>query len=173
MSKLKMAMLLLLATGSLIGMSLPLAWAHVGDGGAGSSARATRADEPRPGGTPAAAQQESGTAREVGTVFFRVVDRSTKQPLPGVTLKVFIDGKAVREHKTDESGRLVIPLPREKFNRVTVTARKGGLAPMKVYLWQSARSLRSLAHTRWRWCAALRSAASFETKRAIPSRAWS
>jgi RNA polymerase sigma factor (sigma-70 family) len=141
MSKLKMATILLLAAGSLIGMALPFAWAHVGDGHAGMLASAARTEEPRPGGTPAEAKQASATAPEVGTVFFRVVDRSTKQPLAGVTLKVFIDGKVVRELTTDESGRLVIPLPREKFNRLWVTARKDGLAPMKVYLWQSAPEL--------------------------------
>ena len=52
------------------------------------------------------AQQESAASRDVGTVFFRVVDRSTKQPLAGVTLKVSIDDKVVSQHVTDESGRI-------------------------------------------------------------------
>ena len=70
-------------------------------------------------------------------MFFRVVDESTRQPLPGVTLKVWIDGKDVRQHVTDESGRILIPLPQASFDRLVVTARMEGMAPMKVYLWRS------------------------------------
>ena len=67
-------------------------------------------------------------------MFFRVVDRETKQPLPGVTLKVWIEGKMARQQVTDESGRMVITVPEKEPERLTVTARRDGLVPMRVYL---------------------------------------
>ena len=134
MSGLRIATPYILTAGSVVGMALPLAWANAGNRDTRVSVSATPTKELRPARAEGGAQEQSATAREVGTVFFRVVDQSAKQPLAGVTLKVFIDSKVVRQHVTDESGRLVIPLPREKFDRLTVTARKDGLAPKKVYL---------------------------------------
>ena len=87
-----------------------------------------------PSGPRAEALQEPPAAREVSTVFFRVVSRETRHLLPGVTLKVLIDGKLVREHVTDESGRIAIPIPAKRFHRLSVTARKDGLAPIRVDL---------------------------------------
>ena len=80
------------------------------------------------------AREQPAPAREVRTAFLRVVDRSTRQPLSGVALTVSIDGKVVEERLTDDSGRIAIPLPAAKFDRLCVAARKDGLAPMKVYL---------------------------------------
>ncbi len=51
-----------------------------------------------------------------------------------MALEVWIDGRVVRRHVTDDTGRLVIPLPRERFQRLAVTAQKRGLAPMRVDL---------------------------------------
>jgi RNA polymerase sigma factor (sigma-70 family) len=135
-SRVKLAILLILAAGSLAGIALPLALARVGNADP-AAARAVRNEGPRPAEAHFGVTQESAAPREVGTVFFRVVDRSTKKPLPGVTLKVSIDGKVVSQHVTDESGRIVIPLPREKIDRLSVAARKDGLAPMKVHLRRS------------------------------------
>ena len=72
--------------------------------------------------------------RDVRSVFFRVVDQQSRQPLPAVTLKVWINGKIAGEHPTDDSGRRVIPVPDPQPDRLTVTARGEGLVPRKVYL---------------------------------------
>src|SRR5262249_2530234 len=53
---------------------------------------------------------------------------------PGVTLKVWINGKLARQHITDESGRMVIPLPEDEPERLIITARGDGWVPMRVYL---------------------------------------
>ena len=70
-------------------------------------------------------EKEPAPARDVGTVFFRVVDQPTKKPISGVLLKVSIDGKVVRELTTDESARMVIPLPATGFERLTTSPRAG------------------------------------------------
>jgi RNA polymerase sigma factor (sigma-70 family) len=132
MSKLKLILLFSLAIGSLAGMALPLALGRVENWG--PPVRSPESDQAR---ARADGPQESGAASEVRTVFFRVIDQSTKQPLSGVKLKVLIDFKVVREHVTDETGRLVIPLPGGKFDYAIVTARKEGLVPMRVYLRRS------------------------------------
>ena len=121
MSKLKLAVVVIVAAGSLAGVALPFARARVGRAGPAVV-------------VPAGEGRNRSTAREVRTVFFRVVDRETKQPLPGVTLKVWIDGKMARQQVTDESGLMVITLPEKEPERLTVTARKNGLVPMRVYL---------------------------------------
>ena len=51
-----------------------------------------------------------------------------------MTVTLSIDFKVVREFVTDPSGRVVIPLPARNFDHATVTARKDGLPPMRVYL---------------------------------------
>ncbi len=145
MSRLMLAVLFVLGAGSVAGISLPFAWARVGNGG--PAAEPMRSGEPLPARSHADAQQDGATAREVGTVFFRVVDRSTKQPLPGVSLTVSINGKVRSQHVTDESGRLVIPLPGGKIDRLSVTARKDGLAPMKVQLRGSGAAEREIPRT--------------------------
>ena len=66
------------------------------------------------------------------------MDKNTKTALSGVRLKVSIDGKMVQQHTTDGSGRLLISLPQSNFNRVFVTARKAGIAPIKVHLWRAS-----------------------------------
>ena len=161
MSRLKLAVLLIVAGGSLAGVALPYTLARIGRAGP-AVAVAGRGR----------GQEAVATSREVRTVFFRVVDRKTKQPIPGVTLKVWIDGKMVRQQVTDESGRMVIPLPEKEPERLTVTA--GGTA------WSRCGSTcgtsprgrpRSPDRTRWRWIAARRSAASSATRRAGRSRA--
>ncbi len=121
MLKLKLAVVVIVAAGSLAGAALPFARARVGRANPVVAAPAGRGQEP-------------ATAREVRTVFFRVVDREAKQPVPGVTLKVWIDGKMARQQVTDESGRMVIALPEKEPERLTITARKDGLVPMRVYL---------------------------------------
>jgi hypothetical protein len=62
------------------------------------------------------------------------VDQKSKLPLPRVILKVWVDGKVTRQLTTDESGRMVIPLPEKEFERMTVTASRDGLVPKRVYL---------------------------------------
>jgi RNA polymerase sigma factor (sigma-70 family) len=128
MSKIKLVVLFILATGSLAGVLLPFTWAQVGKSGP-----AGRSAVPQPGG-PRDEAQEQHVAREVGTVFFHVVDQPTRQPLSGVLLKVWVDGKMTRQLTTDDSGRMVIPLPEKGFERLTVTARRDGLVPVRVYL---------------------------------------
>ena len=110
MSKLKLVIFFVLATGSLAGVRPAV---HPGPGRQ-VRPRPGEAEISRPAGPRAEAQKVAAmtAAREVGTVFFRVVDQKTKQPLSGVTLKVWINGKIAREHITDESGRMVIPLPK-------------------------------------------------------------
>jgi hypothetical protein len=71
---------------------------------------------------------------EVGTVFFRVVDKATKQPLRAVNLRVRINGKVAHEHKTDDMGQFRFRLPNQMIERATVTARRDGFVPMKVFL---------------------------------------
>ena len=67
-------------------------------------------------------------------VFFRVVDRETKQPLPAVKLKVWINGKVESEQATDETGRIVIRLPSEEPESLSVAANRDGFTPINVYL---------------------------------------
>jgi RNA polymerase sigma factor (sigma-70 family) len=161
MFKLKLAFLFVMAAGSLAGLVAPIC-AGVGFAPTTAGVFGVQADDPRPdepeaerskrvdrvgsddvellqrAEPQAEPSKQPVIEREVRTVFFRVVDRSTKQLLAGVTLSTWIDGKVVREQVTDASGRLVIPLPQVKFDHLTVTARKEGLAPMKVHLWRSA-----------------------------------
>ena len=131
MSKIKLVTFIVVATGSLAETLLPFTWAQVGKPGPAGQSQISR-----PAGPQIEAQKEAAipAAREVGTVFFRVIDHQTKQPLSGVILKVWVDGKMTREQITDESGRMVIPLPEKEFERLTITARKDGLVPMRVYL---------------------------------------
>ena len=131
MSKIKLVIFITLATGSLAGVLLPFTRAQVGKSGA-----AGQSDVPRPGNPPVDAQKVPArpAARAVGTVFFRVVDQKSKLPLPRVILKVWVDGKVTRQRTTDESGRMVIPLPEKEFERMTVTASRDGLVPKRVYL---------------------------------------
>jgi hypothetical protein len=153
MFKLKREFLFVMAAGSLAGVVAPIC-ASVGIARPTASVIGAQADDPRRaeaskqldriGGDVvellprAEPSKQPATEREVRTVFFRVVDGSTKQPVAGVTLSASIDGKVVRRQVTDASGRLVIPLPPVRFDNLTVTARKEGLAPMKAYLWRSA-----------------------------------
>jgi hypothetical protein len=131
MSKIKLVIFVILATGSLAGVLLPFTRGQVGKSGP-----AGQNDVPRPANPSVKSQIEPArpAARDVGMVFFRVVDQKSKQPLPGVILNVWVDGKVTLQHITDESGRLVIPLPEKVFERLTITARGDGLVPMRVYL---------------------------------------
>jgi RNA polymerase sigma factor (sigma-70 family) len=133
MSQLKIAIALILAGGALAGLALPPTGAQARKNDAAGQAR----HEP-PATTQAQGQNEPPTDREVGTVFFRVVDKATKQPLPAVSLKVWINGKVDREHITDDSGRFTFRLPEKVPGRFAITARRDGLVPMRV-------SLRSIA----------------------------
>ncbi len=133
MSKMKLVILFLLVVGPVGGLVLPWTWAQVGQAVSQRDGVKTLPDRPR-----AEVQKGSTAAREVGTVFFRVVDQEAKQPLSGVILKVWVDGKIDGQFTTDASGRIVIPMPRKAFNHLTVTARKDGLAPRKIQLRQAA-----------------------------------
>ena len=118
MGQLRFAVLATLLTGACAFWALPLSWAQV-----------------RPLGSPqAAAKNDSAPVREVGMVFFRVVDRETKQPLPAVKLKVWINGKVESEQATDETGRIVIRLPSEEPESLSVAANRDGFTPINVYL---------------------------------------
>jgi RNA polymerase sigma factor (sigma-70 family) len=130
MSRFQLTVILILATGSLAGIALPLIGAGVRHGGPLAE---SRQDSP-PTGRRGDEQEAPTTGRDVRTVFFRVVDRTAKRPLAGVTLKVWVNGKLSREHITDATGRLVIPLPETEPERLTVTARGDGWVPKRVYL---------------------------------------
>jgi len=131
MTKIKLVILVILATGLLTGVLLPFTRARVGKPGPGGRSQISRPADPW---VEAQQKPATATAREVGTVFFHVVDQKTKQPLSGVILKVWVNGKITRQLTTDESGRMVIPLPEKGFERLTITARGNGLVPMRVYL---------------------------------------
>jgi Carboxypeptidase regulatory-like domain len=134
--KLKLAFLFVTAAGTLAGVVAPIC---AGVGNAGPTAVfGVQADDPRRAELQAEPSKQPATERDVRTVFFRVVVGSTRQPVAGVTLSASIDGKVVRQQVTDASGRLVIPLSPVRFDNLTVTARKEGLAPMKAHLWRSA-----------------------------------
>jgi RNA polymerase sigma factor (sigma-70 family) len=120
------------AVGSLAAIALAFAGTRFGH--TGPAAVAARGPASDPPATQDRGQDDDPAARAVGTVFFRVVDRTKKQPLAGVTLKVWLDGRVVRQQVTDETGRMMIALPRERFDRLSVTAHKDGLAPMRVAL---------------------------------------
>ncbi len=131
MSKLKLAIFLCLATGTLAGIAIPISQAQVGKPGP-----AQKPEGPQPTGPQTEVPQEPATAREVGTVFVRVVDQKTKQPLAGVVLKVWVNGKVTRQHTTDDSGRMVLRLPQTEFATLSVTAQRDGLVPMRINLRQ-------------------------------------
>jgi hypothetical protein len=133
MNRLALAIVFILSPGSLVAMARPFASVRV-EGADTAASPSGRSQDPGPAGSRAGGQEDAATARDVCRVFFRVVDRSTKRPLQGVTLEVWIDGRVVRHQVTDEAGRMIIPLPRERFARLAVTARKDGLAPMRVEL---------------------------------------
>jgi RNA polymerase sigma factor (sigma-70 family) len=130
MSRVKLAAILILATGSLAGIALPLIGSGFRQPG---PAGEQRRDSPPPR-QRSDARDGPAAARDVRTVFFRVADRTTKRPVAGVTLKVWINGKMTREHVTDATGRIVIPLPEMDPERLTVTARGDGWVPKRVYL---------------------------------------
>jgi RNA polymerase sigma factor (sigma-70 family) len=134
MKKLKVGLVLIIAAGSLSGIALP--YAGVGVGQDRPTASTERRNDPR-AAEPQARDQDDAPTTSVGTVFFRVVASGTRQPLAEVTLKVWADAKLVSQHITDDTGRIVIVLPRESFDRLYVTARKDGLAPMRVDLRRS------------------------------------
>ncbi len=129
MSQLKLAILLILAGGTLAGLTLPLTGAQTRKQGT-----IVQAGNESPTAAQAEGKDEPPAAREVGTVFFRVVDKATKQPLPGVSLKVRSNGKVEREHIADDSGRFSFQVPKEGPGSLTVTAQRDGLVPMRVYL---------------------------------------
>jgi hypothetical protein len=137
MFKLKRELLFVMAAGSFAGVVAPIC-ASVGIARPTASVIGAQADDPRRAEPRTEPTKQPAIEREVRTVFFRVVDRSLRQPVAGVTLSASIDCKVVRQQVTDASGRLVIPLPPVRFDNLTVTARKEGLAPMKAYLWRSA-----------------------------------
>ena len=121
-----------LKTGSLAGLALACIAGGLEQAKASASAR--ECQDPIPTGSRGEDRGAAAASGEVRTVSFGVVDASTRRPVQGVTLKVWIDGKVRREHVTDETGRMVIALPRERFHLFLVTARRDGLAPMRVYL---------------------------------------
>jgi RNA polymerase sigma factor (sigma-70 family) len=137
MFQLKLALLAVLAAGSLAAVVLPLTRPQNEKASPTVAGPLSQPPNRRQGEPEPKAQNEPATARDVGTVFFRVVDGSNRQPLPGVTLKLWIDGKEVRQYVTDESGRMLIPLSQGSFDQLIVTARMKGMAPMKVHLWRS------------------------------------
>ncbi len=128
-SQLKFASLFVLVAGTLAGLASPFTRAQVR-----KTAEAAQAQNERPKDSKADANDDPAPAREVGTVFFRVVDRVSRQPLPGVRLTISINGKVEREQITEESGRIVIRLPKAEPESLTVTAHREGCAPIKVYL---------------------------------------
>ena len=129
MSQLKLAILAIVVTGSLVGLVLPLVGAPMRN-----AEYVARAGNNRPSDQQAERQNDPQGPRDVGTVFLRVVDRATKQPIRGVNLKVLINGNVTREHTTDDSGRFEIRLPTDNSESVTITAQRDGLVPIRVYL---------------------------------------
>ncbi len=65
------------------------------------------------------------------------MEKATKRPLPAVNLTVRINGKVTLEHTTDDSGRIEIRLPADESKSVTLSARRDGMVPIKLYLRHS------------------------------------
>jgi RNA polymerase sigma factor (sigma-70 family) len=134
MSRIKLAILFVILVGPVAGFVLPWTWAQVGKTDPAVAVSPRRDQRPLQDRPQTGVQEEPTTVREVRAVFFRVVDQPTKKPLSGVNLKVAIDGQVVHQLTTDESGRMVIPLPEKEFERLSVTARGDGLVPKRVSL---------------------------------------
>ena len=131
-SQLKLAIAVILVGGSLAGLALPLTGAPATKAEIG-----VRLSTGRPRDQQAEQRDDPQPPRPVGTVFVRVVEKATKRPLPAVNLTVRIDGKVAREHTTDDSGRIEIRLPADGSKSVTLSARRDGMVPIKLYLRHS------------------------------------
>jgi RNA polymerase sigma factor (sigma-70 family) len=132
LSKLKLAASALAAVVALlaVGMVLPAALTHslAHDETAGTTAGASPSNgAPRPLVTP-------DSDRATNSIDFRVVDKRTGKPLPGVALVVQAELKEVGRPTTDAAGRIAImvSVPAPKF--VQLRARKEGYAPMLVVM---------------------------------------
>jgi hypothetical protein len=68
------------------------------------------------------------------TVDFRVVDRRTGKPMPGVALTLDVERNPREKTTTDDVGRseFTVPTPLPKF--LSVVARKEGYVPVRVWL---------------------------------------
>jgi RNA polymerase sigma factor (sigma-70 family) len=78
-----------------------------------------------------------GDGQDIGSpaaVAFRVVHRDSREPLAGVHLVVWVNGKETDQHLTDASGKCLVPLPAKGLRRLTVFARKAGFAPARIPL---------------------------------------
>jgi protocatechuate 3,4-dioxygenase beta subunit len=83
---------------------------------------------------PAAAPEASTPALAGRTIDFRVVERSTGNPLPDVRLTVVVGATKTVERTTDETGVVSFEYPSPKPNSVYLRARKEGFLPMRVWL---------------------------------------
>ena len=63
-----------------------------------------------------------------------MTDLETNQPLPGVALQLWVDGKPFKDFRTGEDGRIQIKLPQSEPARLSVIARKTGFTPSVVLL---------------------------------------
>ena len=92
---------------------------------------------------PAAAQLMSGPVASPKTkqvppadrtIDFRVVDRSTGKPLPGVRLTVKLDADQTVDRTTDETGAMTLDYPLPRLRMMHVSASKDGFTPMLVWI---------------------------------------
>jgi len=70
-----------------------------------------------------------------GVLSLRVIDRQTKEPLAGVSLKIWVN-RSESKGQTDESGTCRIELKEVNPQSVSVSASKVGFSPLKVS-WNS------------------------------------
>ncbi len=94
-------------------------------------------------GVPAATQLMSGPVappktKQVPpadrTIDFRIVDRSTGKPLPGVRLTVKVVADQTVDRTTDETGAMTLDYPLPRSRMMHVNTSKDGFTPMLVWI---------------------------------------
>ena len=153
----------ILAVGAV--MSIAFSHSHARDGQDDIALVAAKsASTPDSARTP-----QSGQARD--SIDYRVVDKRTSRPIPGVTLIVQIGGQETGRMTTDESGRATIPVPTPRPEGfLDVLAHKDGFAPVRTYMRRPGSWKTSPRRTPCRWPRSRRSAAWCGTSRANRSR---
>jgi len=90
--------------------------------------RSAEAKEPAPPTHPTTETDQDAHAR---TLDFRVIHAETRQPLPGVALKVWLNDET-EKHVTDGQGRYGIKLPEGKLKTFSVRASAPRFVPLHV-----------------------------------------
>ena len=68
------------------------------------------------------------------TIDFRIVDRSTGKPLPGVRLTVKVGADQTVDRTTDETGAMTLDYPLPRSRMMHVNTSKDGFTPMLVWI---------------------------------------